>query len=312
MSYSGLVSYVRISPNRTSPRYRSIKNIIVHHMAGNLSVETCGNVFAPSSRQASSNYGIGSDGRIACYVQEEDRAWTTGNQIDHDSITIEVADDVIGGSWHSSAAAMQSLVKLCADICRRHGFRLNYTGGKSGNLLMHKWYQATDCPGAYLESQFPWIAQETNKLIDDPNYSVPSPVGGITITTPTVPGVLSVDGSCGPDTVKKWQAAMGTTVDGIVSGQLVPDCKTYWRPNLYTGCVTYGGYGSQLIRAVQARLGLTQDGLLGPATIKAIQKHYGLAQDASFGPATVRALQTALNKGTFNIWAAEWPPYYII
>lgn len=299
MSYSGLVSYVRISPNRTSPRYRSIKNIIVHHMAGNLSVETCGNVFAPSSRQASSNYGIGSDGRIACYVQEEDRAWTTGNQIDHDSITIEVADDVIGGSWHSSAAAMQSLVKLCADICRRHGFRLNYTGGKSGNLLMHKWYQATDCPGAYLESQFPWIAQETNKLIDDPNYSVPSPVGGITITTPTAPGSISVDGSCGPDTVKKWQAVMGTTVDGIVSGQLVPDCVTYWRPNLYTGCVTYGGYGSQLIRAVQARLGLTQDGLLGPATIKAIQKHYGLTQDASFGPATVRALQTALNKGTF-------------
>lgn len=305
MSYSGLVSYVRISPNRTSPRYRSIKNIIVHHMAGNLSVETCGNVFAPSSRQASSNYGIGSDGRIACYVQEEDRAWTTGNQIDHDSITVEVADDVIGGSWHSSAAAMQSLVKLCADICRRYGFRLNYTGGKSGNLLMHKWYQATDCPGAYLESQFPWIAQETNKLIDDPNYSVPAPVGGITITTPTAPGTLSVDGSCGPATVKKWQAVMGTTVDGIVSGQLIPDCVTYWRPNLYDGCVTYGGYGSQLIRAVQRKLASegrysgTIDGLLGPATIRGIQSHYGLTQDASFGPATVRALQTALNKGTF-------------
>lgn len=305
MSYSGLVSYVQISPNRTSPRYRSIKNIIVHHMAGNLSVETCGNVFAPSSRQASSNYGIGSDGRIACYVHEEDRAWTTGNQIDHDSITIEVADDVIGGSWHSSAAAMQSLVKLCADICRRYSFRLNYTGGKSGNLLMHKWYQATDCPGAYLESQFPWIAQETNKLIDDPNYSVPSPVGGITITTPIAPGSISVDGSCGPATVKKWQAVMGTTVDGIVSGQLVPDCVTYWRPNLYTGCVTYGGYGSQLIRAVQRKLASEGrysgaiDGLLGPATINGIQSHYGLAQDASFGPATVKALQRALNKGTF-------------
>lgn len=297
MSYSGLVSYVQISPNRTSPRYRSIKNIIVHHMAGNLSIETCGNVFAPSSRQASSNYGIGSDGRIACYVQEEDRAWTTGNQIDHDSITIEVADDVIGGSWHSSAAAMQSLVKLCADICRRYGFRLNYTGGKSGNLLMHKWYQATDCPGAYLESQFPWIAQEVNKLLDDPNYSVPAPSGVITITSGAVSGALSVDGSCGPATVKKWQSVMGTYVDGIVSGQLVPDCVTYWRPNLKS--VIYGGYGSRVIRAVQARLGLTQDGLLGPKTIRGIQAHYGLTQDASFGPATVRALQTALNQGRF-------------
>lgn len=298
MSYSGLVSYVDISPHRTSPRYRTIRNIIVHHMAGNLSVETCGSVF--HNREASSNYGCSSDGRIACYVQEEDRAWTTGNQIDHDSITIEVADDVIGGSWHSSAAAMQSLVKLCADICRRYGFKLNYTGGTNGNLLMHKWYQATDCPGAYLESQFAWIAQETNKLVDDPNYQVPAPVGGITITTPTAPGVLSIDGSCGPATVKKWQSVMGTTVDGIVSGQLVPDCKTYWRPNLYDGCVTYGGYGSQLIRAVQRNLGgLTVDGLLGPATIKAIQKHYGLTQDASFGPATVRALQSALNAGRF-------------
>lgn len=305
MSYSGLVSYVRISPNRTSPRYRSIKNIIVHHMAGNLSVETCGNVFAPSSRQASSNYGIGSDGRVACYVHEENRAWTTGNGIDHDSITIEVADDVIGGSWHSSAAAMQSLVKLCADICRRYGFRLNYTGGKSGNLLMHKWYQATDCPGAYLESQFPWIAQETNKLVDDPNYSVPAPSGNITITTSVVPGSIAIDGSCGPATVRKWQAVMGTTVDGIVSGQLIPDCVTYWRPNLYDGCVTYGGYGSALVRAVQRKLASEGrysgaiDGLLGPGTIKGIQSHYGLSRDASFGPATVRALQTALNKGTF-------------
>lgn len=303
MSYSGLVSYVDISPHRTSPRYRSVRNIIVHHMAGNLTVEVCGQVF--HERAAASNYGIGSDGRIACYVQEEDRAWTTGNQIDHDSITIEVADDVIGGSWHSSAAAMQSLVKLCADICRRHGFKLNYTGGTNGNLLMHKWYQATDCPGAYLESQFGWIAQETNKLVDDPNYSVPAPVGGITITTPSVPGVLSIDGSCGPATVKKWQSVMGTTADGIVSGQLVPDCKTYWRPNLCDGCVTYGGYGSQLIRAVQRKLASEGrysgaiDGLLGPATIRGIQAHYGLTQDASFGPATVRALQSTLNQGRF-------------
>ena len=305
MSNSALVSYTKLSPNHSGKRTHVIDTISIHCMAGNLSVESCGALFAQSSRQASSNYGIGSDGRIACYVHEENRAWTTGNQIDHDSITIEVADDVIGGSWHSSTAAMQSLVKLCADICKRHGFRANYTGNGSGTLLMHKWYQATDCPGAYLESQFPWIAQEVNKLLDDPNYAVPAPSGNITITTSGVSGVLAIDGSCGPATVKKWQSVMGTTVDGIVSGQLVPDCVTYWRPNLYTGCVTYGGYGSELIRAVQRRLASEGryrgaiDGLLGPQTIKAIQAHYGLTQDASFGPATVCALQTALNQSRF-------------
>lgn len=115
---------------------------------------------------------------------------------------------------------------------------------------------------------------------------------------PSIPQI-AVDGSCGPATVRRWQEVMGTTVDGVISGQLVPNQKTYWRPNLVTSCVRYGGTGSDLIRAVQARLGLTQDGLLGPATIKAIQKHYGLTQDASFGPATVKALQRALNKGTF-------------
>lgn len=166
MSNSGLVNYIRISPNRTIPRNRTIKNIVIHHMAGNLTVETCGNVFAPSSRRASSNYGIGSDGRVGMYVEEKDRAWTTGNQIDHSSVTIEVADDVIGNGWHSSDKAMNKLVELCADICRRNGIaKLNYTGGKSGNLLMHKWYQATDCPGAYLESKFPWIASEVNKRL---------------------------------------------------------------------------------------------------------------------------------------------------
>lgn len=166
MSNSGLVNYIRISPNRTIPRDGTIKNIVIHHMAGNLTVETCGNVFAPRSRRASSNYGIGSDGRVGMYVEEKDRAWTTGNQIDHSSVTIEVADDIIGNGWHSSDKAMNKLVELCADICRRNGIKkLNYTGGKSGNLLMHKWYQATDCPGAYLESKFPWIASEVNKKL---------------------------------------------------------------------------------------------------------------------------------------------------
>ena len=112
-------------------------------------------------------------------------------------------------------------------------------------------------------------------------------------------GSLAVDGNVGPATVRKWQQVMGTTVDGIISGQLVPDQRTYWRPAIDDSVVTYGGYGSDLIRAVQKRLGCGADGLLGPATIRAIQKHYGLAQDASFGPATARALQNALNNNRF-------------
>ena len=92
---------------------------------------------------------------------------------------------------------------------------------------------------------------------------------------------------------------MGTAVDGVISGQQVPDGRTYARPAIDSSVVRYGAGGSDLIRAVQRRLGCGVDGLLGPATIRAIQAHYGLAQDASFGPATARALQSALNQGRF-------------
>lgn len=71
MSNSKLVNHIHISPNRTSPRRNRIDRITIHHMAGNLTVETCGNVFAPRRRQASSNYGIGSDGRVGMYVEEK-------------------------------------------------------------------------------------------------------------------------------------------------------------------------------------------------------------------------------------------------
>lgn len=167
MSQSSLVNYRRISPNCTKPRRNKITHIVIHHMAGNCSVETCGEIFAPVARQASSHYGIGSDGRIGQYCYEENRAWTTSNaEIDHKAITIEVADDKYGAPWHSSNAAMRSLIKLCVDICKRNGIKeLKYTGDKSGNLHKHCWYANTDCPGSWLGSQFPTIASEVTKVL---------------------------------------------------------------------------------------------------------------------------------------------------
>lgn len=164
---SSLVDYTLISPNKTSPRNKPIKKITIHHMAGNISIETCGNIFVNPTRKASSNYGIGSDGRIGLYVDESDRAWTSGNrENDNQAVTIEVANDVVGGIWHVSDKAMESLILLCVDICKRNGIeKLIYTGDKTGNLTMHKWFQATTCPGPYLESKFPYIADEVNKRL---------------------------------------------------------------------------------------------------------------------------------------------------
>ena len=162
MSNSKLVSYTKISPHRTSPRNDKIRKITIHHMAGNLSVETCGNVF--QSRKASANYGIGTDGRVGQYVDEADRAWSTAwPDNDHQAVNIEVANDGGAPDWHVSDAALASLVDLCVDICKRNGIdKLTYTGDDTGNLTRHNMFVNTACPGPYLQSKFSWVADQVN------------------------------------------------------------------------------------------------------------------------------------------------------
>lgn len=167
MSNSKLVNYIKLSPNCNAPRKNSIKKITIHHMAGNLSVEQCGNIFANKNRQASSNYGIGSDGRVGLYVDEANRSWCSSNgDNDHQAITIEVANDVIGGNWHVSDVALAKLIELCADICKRNKIeKLIFTGNANGNLTLHKYFANTVCPGPYLESKMPYIVEEVNKKL---------------------------------------------------------------------------------------------------------------------------------------------------
>lgn len=167
MSNSRLATYTKLSPNCNAPRLHKIDKITIHHMAGNGSVEACGEIFANVARRASANYGIGSDGRIGLYVDEANRAWTSSNyDNDHRAVTIEVANDGGAPNWHVSDKALAATIDLCVDICRRNGIeKLIFTGDASGNLTMHKFFAATACPGPYLESKFPYIAKEVNRRL---------------------------------------------------------------------------------------------------------------------------------------------------
>ena len=162
MSNSPLVEYTLISPHKTSPRVYPITKITIHHMAGNLTLEQCGRLF--QTREAASNYGIDSKGRIGMFVEEKDRAWCSANyDNDHRAINIEVANDGGEPNWHVSDLALESLINLCVDICRRNGIeKLVFTGNKTGNLTQHNYFCATACPGPYLKSKFPWIAEQVN------------------------------------------------------------------------------------------------------------------------------------------------------
>lgn len=165
MSNSPLVDYVLISPNKSSPRVYPITKITIHHMAGQLSVEQCGKIF--QSRQASSNYGIGTDGRVGMYCEEKDRSWCSCSyDNDNRAITVECANDGGSPDWHVSDVVLNKLIDLCVDICQRNGIpKLIYTGDSSGNLTRHNMFWATACPGEYLQSKFPWIAEEVNKRL---------------------------------------------------------------------------------------------------------------------------------------------------
>ena len=181
MSNSSLVEYTRISPNKTSPRNKTIDTITIHCVAGNLSIETIGSVFAPESRQASSNYGVGTDGRIGMYVEEKDRSWCTSSGAnDNRAITIEVSNN--GGAatgWSVSDKALASLIKLIADICTRNSIKkLIWKADKSligqvdkQNLTIHRWFANKACPGDYLYEKHSYIVTEVNKILSGSSSS---------------------------------------------------------------------------------------------------------------------------------------------
>lgn len=110
---------------------------------------------------------------------------------------------------------------------------------------------------------------------------------------------IDEDGKFGTASTRFAQKYMGTSVDGEISSQAVTE-KPY-HPNLLT-CEyvpVSRAKGSQLVAAIQKKLGVKADGLAGPSTIAAIQKHVGVKQDSHFGPKTAKAVQHSLNEGTF-------------
>jgi hypothetical protein len=174
MSNSALVNYTKISPNRTSPRKNKIDTITIHCVVGQCSVETLGAIFAPSSRQASSNYGVGYDGRFGMYCEEKDRSWCSSSAAnDNRAITIEVASDTTE-PYAVNDKAYAALLDLVTDICRRNGIkklvwstkkneRVNHLNGC--NLTVHRDYENKSCPGNYLYERQGAIAAEVNKRL---------------------------------------------------------------------------------------------------------------------------------------------------
>lgn len=184
MENSSLATYKKISPNKSSPRNHAIDTVTIHCVVGQCSVEALGNRFAQSSVQASSNYGIGYDGKIAMYVEEKDRSWCSSNAAnDNRAITIECASDAFA-PYKINDKVYASLIKLLVDICKRNGIkslkwsttknnRVNHLNGC--NMTVHRDYALKSCPGDYLYGKMGQIAEEVNKKLGTTPAPKPAP-----------------------------------------------------------------------------------------------------------------------------------------
>lgn len=195
---SPLVSYTRLSPNNSGTRTHAIDRITPHCVVGQCSVETLGDIFANPAKRASSNYGIGPDGRVGMYVEEKSKSWCsggelnvngrTGSQNDDRAVTIECASDMTS-PFAFNNVVYNRLIQLCADICKRNGKnklvwikdaakaeRYSDTMPKNEMLLtVHRWYAMKSCPGDWLMQRMEDLAAKVTAILNGGDTPEPEP-----------------------------------------------------------------------------------------------------------------------------------------
>ena len=177
-SNSPLVSYIKLSPNKTSPRNHKIDTISIHCVVGQFTAKEICNLSNftnyNSTNGSSCNYAIGWDGSIGLCVEEKDRSWCTSSRSnDHRAITIEVASDKFH-PYKVTDQAYEALIRLLADICKRNNIKqLLWKGDKNligqvdkQNMTVHRWFAAKACPGDYLYQRHGDIANRVNALLN--------------------------------------------------------------------------------------------------------------------------------------------------
>lgn len=323
---SSLVSYTKLSPNHSGQRTHSIDRITPHCVVGQCSVETLGNIFMPTSKDASCNYGIGSDGRVLLCVEEKNRSWcSSSNANDQRAVTIECASD----SYHPYAfkdCVYQTLIKLCADICKRNGKTkilwfgdkdktLNYAPASNEMVLtVHRWFANKACPGDWLYNRMGDLAKQVNTLLSggsQPTPNVPGLYPGpfpVTVLKSGSNGSqvvdlqnflnwygsygLDVDGIFGVATekaVKDFQTNMKIEVDGIFGAESLAKAKTAKKKSTVTPAPsnTYSGN----LPTIELSQGDYNSQVADLQKFLNWYGNYGLDVDSSFGPATDKAVR---------------------
>lgn len=279
MSNSPLVSYTRLSPNHSGKRTHDIDRITPHCVVGQVTVQSLGNVFAPASRQASSNYGIGLDGAVGMYVEECNRSWcSSSNANDQRAVTIECASDTTA-PYAFRQVVYDRLIELCVDICRRNGkTKLIWIGDKtkalaytpkSGEMLLtvHRWFANKSCPGDWMYARMGDLAAKVTAQLSG---------SGSTGGTGTADDGTAIMGAA-----KATAAQMTAYIRGVNPAvpQSVIDMIPYYLSEgnaegirgdiafaqscLETGNFTFAGSAVKLVQNNFCGMGVTSNGVAG-------------------------------------------------
>ena len=310
---SSLITYTNISPNKTSPRNHIIDTITIHCIVGQWTAKQGCDYFTNPNRNASCNYVVGKDGSIGLCVEEKDRSWCSSSRSnDHRAITIEVASDTTH-PYAVTDAALNALIKLCADICQRNNIkqlvwstdknkRINHSNGC--NMTVHRDFENKACPGEYLYSRHGYIADEVNKLLGAKISNTTSP---IVVSVPlkinqskksiqeflntyygeeikkVVGALLAVDGDVGP----KSKLALGIAIQVelnklgaglIIDGKIGPQSAAAW--NKYVGILQKGSNNIFVTLWQCILVGFNYnpngiDGIFGNGCLKATNQMFG-------------------------------------
>ena len=165
MSYSTLATAYIPAHNNNHYGFRTteITEIMLHHMVAIWTAERCAQSFQDPERGASVNYCVGNEGDIVCGLDEKYAPGSCGYKTaDQRAVSIEISNSAINDYWPVGNAALNSAIKLAADIAKRNRKVGRLIPGK--NLTWHSMYAATTCPGDYLRSMMSYIAEQANKI----------------------------------------------------------------------------------------------------------------------------------------------------
>lgn len=277
--------------NSSSRNGSSIRYIVIHYVGSVSTAKANATYFAGGNRNASAHFFV-DDTSIWQSVETSRASWHCGGGLqsnnghtfynkckNSNSIGIEMCIKKKSGKFYITKGTEKRLTWLVQYLIKKYGIN-------PSNVIRHYDVTGKSCPACYEDDLGHYLLNPNSwKAFHDRICGVGKKKK------------QTADGKLGENDVKKLQKWLKTTEDGVISGQNSSNKK------LHSGItsIKYGNTGSQVVRALQKKLGVKVTGHLNKSTIKAWQtflnkKGANLVVDGSWGAKTSKETEKWLNK----------------